>query len=304
MYKIGVDLGGTNIAVGLVDKTNKLVKKDNVKTGKGVETILNNIIEVVSKLIAESGIDKKEISHVGIGVPGTCNYEEGIVVYATNLGFDHVNIRKVVGDALGLPIYIENDANAAALGEAVAGAGHGHKSTVMITLGTGVGVGVVLNNQLVKGDVEAGHHIIMQDGPVCGCGNRGCFEALCSASALIRDAKEIAEKFADSSIIRFAGSIDQIEAKNVFEAADAGDEMFIELVHLYTKNLSIGINNLINTYPVEAVILGGGVGQRVELLKDLKPEMTKLAFGGVLKPVYSATLGNDAGILGAAFIND
>ena len=304
MYRIGVDLGGTNIAAGLVDENNKLVYKNSIKTGKGKDTILQNVCDAVLSIIKETNTDVKQISYVGIGVPATCDYEEGIIKYATNLGFENVNIREIVTKATGLPVYIENDGNAAALGEAVAGAGFNHKSTLMITLGTGIGVGVVLNDKLVKGDVEAGHHIINIGGPVCGCGNHGCFEAFCSATALIRDAKELATKHNNTSILKFAKDIDSIEAKNVFEAADSGDELFLGLIDEYICHLAIGINNLVNTYPVEAVILGGGVGQRKELLDPIHAQLKKIALGGAVKPVYNATLGNDAGILGAAFIND
>lgn len=301
MYKIGVDLGGTNIAIGLIDQTNKMVAKDSVKTGKSVDAIINDMADLVLKILESQGLTTEAISHVGIGVPGTCDYEVGIIKNAPNIGFINVNIREKIEAKLKLPVYIENDANAAALGEAVAGAGSAHQNTLMVTLGTGVGVGVVLNGQVIKGDVESGHMTIDIDGPLCGCGNRGCFEAFASATALIRGAKAAASS-QTTNILDFAKSIDTIEAKDAFDAADAGDPAFKALIDDYITHLSIGITNLVNAYPVDAVILGGGISARTTLIPPLMEAVKKVSFIKDVKPIYAATLGNDAGIYGAAFI--
>jgi len=191
------------------------------------------------------------------------------------------------------------------LGESIQGAAAQYNNSVTVTLGTGVGVGVVLNGKLVRGNVEAGHHIINFNGTLCGCGRKGCLEAYCSATALIRDAKIAVEKNPDSKILSIATTADLIEAKTVFDAAERGDETAKALLKDYIFYLSVGITNFVTTYPIQAVIFGGGVAYQGEkLLKPLREAMTSLSYPGAEQvDLKIAKLGNDAGIIGAAMMD-
>ena len=307
MYKIGVDLGGTNIGCGLVDEIGQFMYKDHVKTPRAAEpkVVIEEITKICKKAIAENNLTNQDIRYIGIGIPGIVDDETGIVKYAPNLKFKNVDLRKIFSELLDIPVYLENDANAAALGESLLEHVEEYKSIVFVALGTGVGVGVVINNQLVTGNIEAGHMTIDPNGPTCSCGNRGCFESFCSATALINFAKEAVANDQTSKILDIVqGDINKIEAKTIFDAYYIGDDSATNIVNQYIKHLAIGVNNLINAYPVKAVIVGGGVsGQGDKLLSPLITELEKMALGGSLSAkIFTARLGNDAGIIGAAHL--
>ncbi|MCL1995445.1 MAG: ROK family protein [Defluviitaleaceae bacterium] len=307
MYKIGVDLGGTNIAAGITDQKGKLIYKDSIKTRKGVEPeeIIKDIYEIASRVISDQGLTEKDIQHIGIGIPGTIDYRANVIEYAPNIGpktgFENVPIGKIMAQYTNIPILVENDANCAALGEAMQGAARNYNNSLVVTLGTGVGVGVVIDGKLMRGNVETGHHIINTTGPVCGCGRKGCLEAYVSATALIRDAKAANSP----KILELAGGdVNDIEAKNVFDAAETDDPKACELIENYLFYLSIGFSNFANCYPVQAIIIGGGIGKQGDkLITPLLERLRKNALGGTWTvDILTAELGNDAGIIGAAML--
>ena len=310
--RIGVDLGGTNIAVGLVDEEGRIVATGSrpTKPERGYEAVAKDIAEIALELINRTNTDIKEIKSMGIGVPGVADSEKGIVIRAVNLFWTKVPLAKEIRKYIDLPIYMDNDANVAALAEAVFGAGRGSKSSVTITLGTGVGAGFVLDGKIYKGAhhfaPEIGHIVIGNNGVRCNCGKVGCLETYASATALIREGKKAAKKDPNSLILKFAnGDIENITAKNVIDAAKQYDEEAIKIFNDYVKYLAIGIVNVINMLDPEVIILGGGVANAGDfLIKPLKKEVAEnILFKDLpYADIRKAELGNDAGIIGAAIL--
>ncbi|ADD03006.1 glucokinase, ROK family [Thermoanaerobacter mathranii subsp. mathranii str. A3] len=310
--RIGVDLGGTNIAVGLVDDEGRIVATGSrpTKPERGYEAVAKDIAEIALELINRTNTDIKEIKSMGIGVPGVADSEKGIVIRAVNLFWTKVPLAKEIKKYIDLPIYMDNDANVAALAEAVFGAGRGSKSSVTITLGTGVGSGFVLDGKIYNGAhhfaPEIGHIVIGDNGIRCNCGKIGCLETYASATALIREGKRAAKKDPNSLILKFAnGDIESITAKNVIDAAKQYDEEAIKIFNDYVKYLAIGIVNVINMFDPEVIILGGGVANAGDfLIKPLKKEVAEnILFKDLpYADIRKAELGNDAGIIGAAIL--
>lgn len=282
--RIGVDLGGTNIAVGLVDEEGRIVATGSrpTKPERGYEAVAKDIAEIALELINRTNTDIKEIKSMGIGVPGVADSEKGIVIRAVNLFWTKVPLAKEIRKYIDLPIYMDNDANVAALAEAVFGAGRGSKSSVTITLGTGVGSGFVLDGKIYNGAhhfaPEIGHIVIGNNGVRCNCGKVGCLETYASATALIREGKKAAKKDPNSLILKFAnGDIENITAKNVIDAAKQYDEEAIKIFNDYVKYLAIGIVNVINMLDPEVIILGGGVANAGDfLIKPLKKKWRRI----------------------------
>jgi glucokinase len=306
-YSIGVDIGGTNIAAAVLDKQFNIVDKASVKTGKErpYERVIEDIAALVNALTGKFG--KENITDVGLGCPGTCDVDNGILVYSNNLNWHNVNLKGDTERLTGLPAYIENDANAAAYGEFVRGAAKSANSAVVITLGTGVGSGIITEGKLLHGmnyaGGEIGHTVIEVNGPLCTCGRRGCFEAFSSATGLIRMTEEAIVKHPDSLMAQ-ATEEGKVSARTAFTAAKQGDKAALAVVQSYIEYLAAGITNTINTFQPDMLCIGGGVcGEGDYLLIPLR----KL----VAEQVYSAShlrqteivvcqLGNDAGIIGAA----
>lgn len=307
MNYIGVDLGGTNISVGLVDEDGNVLKKLTLPTliERGKNAVMRDIENLCKKLIAESDV---EIKAIGIGTPGIVSRQKCEIILADNLKFKNVKLKEELTAFEDIPIFIENDANCAAFAEYLFGAAKGHKNSITITLGTGVGGGVILNGKIFTGafcgGTEIGHMAIVVNGEECTCGRRGCWEAYASATALIRDTRGIAARYPNSSIFdKVGGDIRQIDAKLAFEAADEGDPKMIEVIDKYHKYVAVGIANLINIFEPEVVVIGGGICQRGEkLTKPVLAHVDKMVFGGNKTEVVTAKLGNDAGIIGAAML--
>ena len=302
---LGIDLGGTNIAVGLVTEDGTLGYKDSVPTGseRGVPAVLQTMIDLCQKVLADSGVSLEEITAIGIGSPGRCDTGQGIIKYAANLGFRQVEVCKVLGEALGRPVYLANDADCAALGEYVAGAAKGASSSITVTLGTGLGGGVIVGDRLVNS--ELGHMTIQFNGELCTCGNRGCWEAYVSATALIRQAKEAAREHPRSRLaLNAGGDLERIDGKAVFDAADQGDETARAVIVTYCRYLAIGLANLIDVLLPDVIVLGGGISARGdEMLAPITELVREAVFGQELTTKLAiATLGNDAGIIGAALL--
>lgn len=312
MYYIGVDLGGTNIAAGIVSEEGKLIRKKSIPTlrQRDYTEILKDMGKLCLDILKDEGISLQEVHSIGVGSPGTPDPENGILVYSNNLVFRNVPIRAELQKYIHLPVYLENDANCAALGEAIAGAAKGYKNSVTITLGTGVGSGIVIDGKIFSGSyyggAEIGHHLVVINGEQCTCGRKGCWEVYASATALIREARIAAAKYPESQVYQLVGGdISRMDAKIPFDAAQNGDEIGQELVKNYIQYLGIGIGNVINILQPEVVVIGGGVcAQGNYLINPLKEIVQEEVYG--TEPLKTklciAQLGNDAGIIGAAMI--
>jgi len=313
MYYIGIDLGGTNIAAGIVDDEGKIVKKASVKTGRTrkPDEIVEDMCRLVLDLMKDFGLTEKDIYSIGIGSPGSHDRENGIILYNNNLNFKNVNIKEAFQKYINVPIYLENDANCAAIAESVAGAAKGYEHSVTITIGTGIGGGVVINNKLFTGTNgqggELGHTVIIIGGEDCTCGRKGCWEAYSAATALIRDTRRAAEKNPDSKIHELCGgNLDNIDAKTAFAAARLGDKTGIEIIDNYISIFAEALANMINIFQPDVIVIGGGVSKEGDnLLIPLREKMRGKTYGNEGLPtthIVVAQMGNDAGIVGAAFI--
>lgn len=314
MYKIGVDLGGTNIAVGVIDSEYKIIGTGKAKTNipRPAEEIFDDIVKCIYAACENAGVDISEIESIGIGTPGSCDKENGVILYANNLYFDHVPAVKLINDKIpGVKVYIENDANCAALGEALAGSGRGKKSFIAITLGTGVGGGVILDGKVLAGCNDAGgelgHITIKFDGEQCNCGRVGCFERYASATALVNQTKAAMEIHRDSKMWELcAGDINNAGGRTAFDAMRAGDEAGKEVVDNYIRYIAIGTTDIVNIFQPEMICFGGGICNEGEtLLAPLREYVAKWRYSKMQEKqteICRATLGNDAGIIGAALV--
>ncbi len=312
-YYIGIDLGGTNMVVGLVDENYKLLRKLSRKTNapRSIEDMSADLVSMVKKVVDESGVPMEKIVSVGVGVPGTANIETGRIEYANNLGFEDTPFVKFLEEGLGKKVYFDNDANAAAWGEFLAGVGKGSNSLVAVTLGTGIGGGIILDHKIYRGynyaSGEIGHTVIKFDGIECNCGRRGCFEVYASATALILQTKEAMENNMQSMLWKLCNdNIELIEGKTVFQGVAQGDATAIKVLEQYIFYLSIGIIDIINTFQPEILCIGGGISKAGnELLGPLREKVDSLIYTRNSKKqtkIVMAQLDNDAGIIGAALL--
>ena len=317
MYRIGIDLGGTNIAAGIVDKDLNLLWTDSVPTGatRAPELIMDDMAALCKKLCADHDISLADIESIGIASPGIANHDTGVVEYANNLPFRQFPIAQMLRERLGVErIRLENDANAAAWGEAVAGAAKGTTNSVMITLGTGVGGGIIIDNQVYSGfnyaGAELGHIVIEVNGAPCSCGRKGCWEAYSSATGLIRMTKEKIEECEKAGrptlMKKIAEEKGKVSGRTAFDAKRAGDEAAAEVVDKYVLYLAEGLSNIVNIFQPEVISLGGGVSNEGDyLLNLLMPRIRERVYGGnivVATKICVAELGNNAGIIGAAML--
>lgn len=319
MYYLGIDLGGTNIAAGIVNDKYEIIKKKSTPTlaNRDGKLIIKDMAELCRSLISECGLTLDDIAYAGIASPGTANSETGVVEYANNLPFKNFPIADLLKEYLGIDkVYIENDANAAAKAEAIAGAARGAKYSVMITLGTGLGGGIVLDGKVYSGfnhaGAELGHIVIQKDGKQCTCGRKGCWETYSSATGLTNMTKEHVLKAraeGRKTIIEdmIDGNIDNCNARVSFAAMKQGDEVGKEIVDEYISYLASGIATIINIFQPNVLSIGGGVcGEKDYLLKPLLEEVfgqtyTKSGMSNQTQ-IKIAELGNDAGIVGAAVL--
>ena len=318
MYRIGIDLGGTNIAAAVVNNEFKIVNKMSIPTGRerDASLIMDDMAALCKRVCVEAGIDFSEIEAVGIASPGVANHTDGVVEYSCNLPFRKFPICAELGKRLGLTnIHVENDANAAAWGEAVAGAAKGTRSSVMITLGTGVGGGVIIDGKVFSGSnyagAELGHIVIEVGGRPCGCGRRGCWEAYSSATGLIKMTEEKIEECKASgrttAMTAYVEKYGKVSGRTAFDCMRAGDEAAREVIDTYIKYLASGLASMINIFQPEVLSIGGGISGEGQFLVDLVlPIINKERYGGDFfdkkTEIRIARLGNDAGIVGAAFL--
>ncbi len=315
MYRVGVDLGGTNIAVGVVDDNFNIIGRGKMKTNapRDAKLIFDDIATAVKMAVEDANLRLFDIESIGIGTPGSVNKELGMIDYANNLAFDHVPAKALLSASLGIDkIYIDNDANCAALGEALAGAGKNKNSFVAITLGTGVGSGIVIDGKLVNGcnyaAGECGHMVIDMDGEQCNCGRRGCWERYASATALIAQTKDAMKKDVDSIMWDLVdNNIARVSGRTAFDAMRKGDATGKMVVDNYIRYIAIGLVNVINALQPDVICIGGGIShEKDNLLVPLRKHVSRGRYS-----IYSdnqtelccAVLGNDAGIIGAALLD-
>ena len=311
MYYIGIDLGGTNIAVGVVSEEGRIVAKTSTPTlaSRPYPELVRDMAACARKAMEEAGITDEEVDSVGIGIPGVAD-KEGVVIFCTNLGWRNVPLRAEFQQYMNKPVYIDNDATVAGWAEYQAGVSRGTNSSVFLTLGTGLGAGIVINGRIWAGahgaGSELGHVVIEVDGVPCTCGKRGCTERYCSATAIIRMAREACADAPNCAIMRAVdGETDKIEAKTVFDAAREGDTVAMQVFNRFIKYLTIAINNVISFLDPDMIILGGGVSRAGDFLLDaVKAALPKYLFYPTLPQpeLRIASLGNDAGIIGAALL--
>mgnify|MGYP004674084735 FL=1 len=307
-HYIGIDLGGTFIKGGIIDLNGKVVynTKTPTEVSKGSSAVVTNIANLIKTLAEKDGREVCSYKKVGIAVPGMIDDKAGVVVMAGNFGWKNFPLKQELEKLLPLEIIISNDANVAALGEAYFGAGAKYNDSVFITLGTGVGGGVIIDKKIFSGyrsaGAEIGHMIIAYDGEQCTCGNKGCFEAYSSATALIRDTKREMQSNKNSAMWNIGG-LDKVDGKTAFDYYDC-DKSAKKVVDNYITMLGVGLVNVANIFRPEVIMLGGGVcGQGEKLVKPLQEYLDKHIFAGDLGPhvpITIATLGNDAGFIGAA----
>ncbi|MBQ5315364.1 MAG: ROK family glucokinase [Oscillospiraceae bacterium] len=311
-YYIGIDLGGTNIKAGVVNENFEIVAKTSIKTNcpRPSEEIMDDMAKVSLMAVEQAGLTMNDIEWVGVGTPGIANSSTGIVEYSCNLDFHDVPMADYLSEKLGKPVFVDNDANAAAYGEFVAGAAKGANNAVAVTLGTGVGGGIIIDGKIYSGSnfagAELGHEVIVVDGAQCSCGRKGCFEAYSSASGLIRMTKEAMEEDKDSIMWPMSEEDGHVSGRLAFNAMRKGDASAKKVVDKYIKHLAAGVTNIINTFQPDILCLGGGVCNEGDpLIVPLKELVKQEVYSKNSKKnteIVIAKLGNDAGLIGAAFL--
>lgn len=312
-YVIGVDLGGTNVKAGIVREADgAVIKSQSIKTEseKGYDDTFKRITELVESMLKSENISKEEVKGAGVGVPGPV-VNDSIVTFWANFPWEaNLNISKVFGEKIGFEVKVGNDVNVITLGEVWQGAAKGYKNVLGLALGTGIGGGIVVNGKLISGvngaGAEVGHMKVVdiENGALCGCGHKGCWEAYASATGVIREAKSRLTVNKNNKVWELIdGNIDNLEAKQVFDAAKEGDKFALDIVDYTAKYLAMGIGNLLNILDPEIVVMGGGVALAGDILFDKVNEKLKdYAIPVTLNnlKILPAKLGNDAGVVGAA----
>ena len=308
MYRIGIDLGGTNIAAGIIDDNYQLISQASLPTGafRPWQEMVNDLGDAVDTALQKAWLTAAECASIGIGSPGTCDSERGVVVRAYNLGWHEVPVCRMLTERFGIPARLSNDANCAALAEYVAGAGVGCRNMVLITLGTGVGGGIIIDGKIYAGmrsaGAELGHTVLVLDGEPCTCGRRGCWEAYASATALIRQTGQAALAHPESLLAAVPAG--EINGRTAFDAADRGDAAAQAVVDRYCEYVAAGLTDLVNALAPERILLGGGISRQGErLLGPIREYVATHCFGqreGAIPLIAAAKLGNEAGIIGAA----
>ncbi|MBO5164106.1 MAG: ROK family glucokinase [Ruminococcus sp.] len=311
-YYVGIDLGGTNIVAGVVDEEYNIIAKATTKTNcpRPETEIADDMAKMALQAVENAGLTIDQIEWIGIGTPGIANSKTGIIEYSNNLGFKNTPMVKYIQENIDKPVFIENDANAAAYGEYVAGAAKGAKNAVCITLGTGVGGGIIVDGKIYSGSnfagAEIGHTVIEVDGAQCSCGRKGCFEAYSSATGLIRMTKEAIAEHPDCIMAKMAEEREKVTARTAFDSMREGDEYAKAVVDKYIKYLAAGITNTINIFQPDVLCIGGGVCNEGDPLllpmKAIVKEEVYTRNSEKNTEIVIAKLGNDAGIIGAAFL--
>ncbi len=312
MLNVGIDIGGTNLAGGILGKDCSLLLKRSIPFPGADRPLasIGAIVELIHQLAGAVNIQTDDIAGIGLAVPGSIDYTRKRVINAYNLGYHDFPLTEYLQTHFpGARIDLENDANAAALAEYYFGAFRGAHSGVLITLGTGVGGGMILDDKLFiggcKNGFELGHVALVDGGEPCTCGNLGCFEAYCSATALIRDGGRAAKANPNSQIAQRVHSGCKLDAKLVIDCAKAGDDSAAKVFSTYVGHLGSGIASIINTIDPEVVAIGGGVCNAGDFLfEPLTADVQKKVFYDRYARIVPAETGNDAGIIGAAMLSE
>ena len=309
-YTIGIDLGGTTMTAGVVNENCEIVGKLTWATrlprpAQDLEKAMADLCRTVAR---DNGISFADIEYVGIGTPGSVNFTTGFVGYNTNFNYYDWNLGPDMENLLGCRVYVENDANAAAFGEYLAGGAKGYKDAVVVTLGTGIGSGIILSGKILRGfnfaAGEMGHTVIVKDGRPCNCGRRGCWERYASSRALSEDTREAMRQDPDTLMWKIAGDLDHVNAKTSFDAMEAGDATARKVVDNWIGYVACGVANVVNTFQPEVVCIGGGVSNQGEVLlapvRAIVEQETRNITSGSCPAICACQLHNDAGVIGAA----
>lgn len=310
-YYGGIDLGGTNTKIGLLDEKANLIFKTIIKTSsdEGYEKTIKRITDVFLTELEKHEIDKSSVLALGVGIPGPV-LDKKIVKFFSNFNWPKdTNVAEEFEKNLNIPTYLDNDVNVITLGEVWAGAGKGHKNVLGLAIGTGIGAGIICNGKLISGKAgaagEVGHIKLVPNGALCGCGQKGCFEAYASATGIIREA-ESRLKVNKNNLIYELTKGREIEAKDVFDAAKKEDKLALDIIEDYTSYLALGFSNVLNILDPELIIVGGGVALAGDILFDrVNTKLKQYTLSPILNNlvIKAAELGNDAGIYGAAYLS-
>ena len=313
MYYIGVDLGGTSIKAGIVDEKGNILKKAGCPTGveRGHLAVMQDIAMLAKGLIEESGLGMEDFKAIGVGIPGVFNPKAGRIAMCTNLGWYDIPIIEPIREIIDLPVYVDNDATVAGVAESVSGVSAGIDNSIFLTLGTGVGAGIIINGKPYSGShgagSELGHMIIQAEGGIpCTCGNVGCVDRYCSATSLIRDGKAaIAENPQGALAVRVGNDPEKITAKDVIDLAKEGDPECAAIFDRFIHYLCVTLVSIIHSFDPEIIVIGGGVSHAGQFLLDaIEKKLPAMPMYKTLPyaNVVLASLGNDAGIIGAAML--
>ncbi len=309
--RVGIDLGGTNIAIGLVNDEGQIVLKKSIPTRgeRPWQEVVRDMANLVLELTEEAGLSVSDLELIGIGSPGTPAKDTGMILFSNNLNWHNVPLRDAMEKLIPVPVKIDNDANVAALAETLFGAAKGAKDAILVTLGTGVGGGIILDGKVYDGinnaGAEVGHMVIVSSGIPCNCGRLGCWEVYASATALIRMGNAAAAAHPESILAQKRKRKGGLNGLQIFKAADENDPVAIDVIDKYIFYVSEGVINLVNIFQPEVVMLGGGISAQGErLLRPIRQHLMRYVYCKEVNGprLTCASLGNDAGIIGAAFL--
>ena len=310
MFSLGVDLGGTNTAAAVFDEGYKILGRGNVSTRSDVtpEGVANSIFSACEAALSSCSLSFGDVSGIGIGSPGVIDAENGVIEYWSRYDFRAVPMAQLVKARTGVSVRMDNDANAAALGEFIAGAGKGSRDMIAVTLGTGIGGGAVIGRRIYAGfnhaALELGHMSIGIGGKKCTCGREGCFEAYASVTALIEQTRDAMQENPESAMWTFAKTLDKVDGRTSFDAMRAGDAAAKKVVDQYIEYLACGLVNIVNIFQPEILCVGGGISnERETLFAPVRAILDREDYARSLAKrtkLVRAQLGNDAGLYGAA----
>lgn len=312
--RIGVDIGGTNLVAGLVDDKFKIICKESTPSlsDRPDTEIVGDIVMLCKRVMEKNNLTEKDVESIGIGVPGCFDQEKGVVIYCANINLLNTPVREIIQMEINVPIYIGNDADCAALGEAYAGATKNAGDSIMITIGTGIGGGIIINKKIYNGfnhiGGELGHMVIVHGGETCGCGRKGCWETYGSATGLIRQTKEAIKSNPDSKLANMVnGDLSKVDGKTAFDAMRDGCPVGTQVVDKYIEYFSAGLINIINIFQPEMIVIGGGISKEGKPLIDaIMKHVNAERYGKNNElpktTLHTAVLGNDAGVIGAAVL--
>lgn len=311
-YIIGVDLGGTKIATVLTDACGKILGRGELATeaDRGQDAVIENVFKSVDMVLAETCISTDEVIGLGIGSPGPLDAQSGVVLEAPNLGWENVPIRDILQERYNVPVYLENDANAAGLAEQRFGAGRGSRHVLYVTVSTGVGGGIILDGKAYQGAHgiagEIGHIAIDPEGPLCNCGSTGCLEAFASGTGLVKRATTAIKTGAKSKVLDMVGGdLSKVTAVTLAEAARSGDEFAIDMYKSVGRYLGVGLASIVNFMDPEVIVIGGGLSKSADLFfEEMRKTINERAFKAAAEKVrvVRSELGGDVGTLGSVAV--